>query len=101
MVPPLQEAAEVLAAAFLAVALAEHFPQRVAVADEWQTARAQDAADTLADGVAEVQVQDAVVAVVLVERAYTRQIGAAEDHQVALQGIHLDRLARGRVRDLV
>jgi hypothetical protein len=54
VVPPLQEPAEVLTAEFLAVAVAERFRRRVAVADQRQVAQAEQSSDALADGVAEV-----------------------------------------------
>ena len=68
MVPALEEAAEVLAAALLAVAFAERLPQRVAVTHQRQVAKRQRATDPIADRVAEVQVEDAVEAEVLVQR---------------------------------
>src|SRR2546428_3925834 len=93
MVPPLQEAAEVLAAALLTVALAERLPQRVAVAGKRQVAEGHDTADARADGVAQVQIENPVETVVLVERTNASQIGASEDHEIILQSVYLDRFA--------
>jgi hypothetical protein len=89
VVPAFEETAEVLAAALLAVAFAERLPQRVAVADDWQASDGQHVTHSLADRVAQIQVEDAIKAEVLVERTDARQIGAAADHQVVLERINL------------
>src|SRR4029453_3215446 len=97
MVPALEEAAKVLAAALLTVSVAERLPQRVAATRDRQGAAGDDATDPVADRVAQVQVEDAVEAIVLVQRAEAGQVGAPEHQQVVLERIHLARLARLRL----
>src|SRR5262249_61978949 len=101
MVPSLEEATEVLAAPLLTIAFAERFPQRVAVPHQWEVAERHDATDPVADGVAQVEVQDAVKAVVLIEWADAGEISSSEGQQIVLQGIDVARLTwRGLIVQL-
>ena len=78
VVPALQETPEVLTAAFLAVAFAERLPERMPMADQRQSVQAQQATHAGADCVAEVQVEDAVEAIVLVEWTNATQVGTPQ-----------------------
>src|SRR6266540_5370649 len=94
VVPALEEPPEVLAAAFLSIAFAQRLPQGMGVARDRQRTQRHDATDPVADGIAEVEVEDAVEAEVLVQRSDAREVRAAQDEQVALQGVDLTRLTR-------
>src|SRR5437867_3059348 len=97
MVPAFEEAAEVLAAALLTIALAQRLPQRVAVPHQRQVAEGHEATHPVADRVAQVEVEDAVEAVVLVQRADAGQVGSSEGQQIVLQGVDDARLTAWRL----
>src|SRR5262249_32000525 len=82
-------------------AFADRIPQRVAAPQQWQVDARHDATDPVADGVAQVEVQHAVKAVVLIEWADAGEISSSEGQQIVLQGVDVARLTwRGLIVQL-